>query len=141
MPLSPDFHDILEIFVYTNLPILINPLTAVATFTTTVGAPAVATRAITTSTPTIPAKIFTPDVLVALQTSALDNFTALGLQPDLDEIAKVFFANLPAAPPAVTPIAPSTPTAPAVPTTSPIITAVMPTPTAITTATLVATNF
>jgi hypothetical protein len=166
LPLSSDFHDILEIFVYNNLPLLMNPLAAAATFTTTLpvaatgltaaitptttttavitpitptaAAPVTTTTAVTapvslavtTSSPDVQAKIFTPDVLVALQTAVFNNFSDLGLRSDIQQLADIFFAALPAAPAAITPITPNTPTTPTVPTapTIPPVTTVTTTP-------------
>jgi len=87
-------------------PTTTTPVTATTSVTTSAG------LAVTTSSPTIQAKIFTPDVIVALQSAVFNNFTDLGLQSDIQELASVFFANLPAVPPAVTPITPNTPTTP-----------------------------
>lgn len=177
MPLNADFHDILEIFIYTNLPLLMNPLAAAANFTTTssvaatnlttalsststvsgtvassspvrtpTGARPVTTGtvvtavippAISTASPAIPSKALPPSVIVSLQSSVLDNFNELGLNADIEELARVFFANLPAVPPANIPTAPTTATTPTTPTTptAPTISASQVTTTVVTSAT------
>lgn len=79
--LKPDFQDVLVTFVYTNLPALMNPTsTVVIVEQPTVTAP---------STDTIQ---FTPEVLAALKTYVLNNFDALALPADIQEIVRQFFA-------------------------------------------------
>ena len=79
--LKPDFQDILVTFIYTNLPALMNPeSTVVIVDVPTATAP---------STDTIE---FTPEVLAALKTYVLNNFDALRLPSDIQEITRQFFA-------------------------------------------------
>lgn len=88
MPLRPDFQSILATFVYNNLPVLMNPANAFRVVITSTAAP-------TTATSEVPVLVIDPGVLQALQAAALDNFASIGLPPDIGQIAKQFFANLP----------------------------------------------
>ncbi len=134
-PLPSDAHNILEVFVYTNLNVIMSPtstvaaaiptantatMTATATTTTpTTATTATATTATTPATSTIPtfSPGTTPQLLSILQTFVLDHFTNLRLPRDIDVITREFFANLPAVTPTVTPTTPITPTTPTVPIT------------------------
>lgn len=86
MVLRRDFQDILSVFIYTNLPVLMNPGNALRVVVSSSALP---------STEPNPVLIIPPNVLEALQAASLDNFTSLGLPPDIGQIAKNFFANLP----------------------------------------------
>jgi hypothetical protein len=89
MPLRPDFQSILAVFVYNNLPVLMNPANAFRVVITNNVTP------ITTTPSGVPVLSIDPSLLQALQAASLDNFANLGLPPDIAEIAKQFFANLP----------------------------------------------
>ena len=97
MALRSDFQVTLQSFIYTNLPVLMNPSNAINVV--------IANQVITT-TPTvaisvaptinaIPVIIFPPQIVDALQTYVLDNFPDIGLPQDIQQVAKNFFANLP----------------------------------------------
>jgi hypothetical protein len=107
--LPNDFQDVLEVFVYTNLTLIMNPLnaTALASTTTTTG---------TTTTITLPPG-FTPELLTALQTAVLNHFTNLGLPADIEVLTREFFANLPPSTSTVTSLSPTPPITPITPTT------------------------
>lgn len=100
MPVSPDFHDILVIFVYNNLPILMNPAnarnvvvsTSIVPMTPTTPTTPTSTTTLASTTPVI---TIDPSFLQALQAAALNNFTNLGLPLDIQQIAQNFFSNLP----------------------------------------------
>jgi hypothetical protein len=89
MPLRPDFQSILATFVYNNLPVLMNPANAFRVVITNNVTP------ITTTRSGAAVLNIDPSLLQALQAASLDNFTSLGLPPDIAQIAKQFFANLP----------------------------------------------
>ncbi len=97
MALRSDFQVILQSFIYTNLPVLMNPSNAINVV--------IANQVITTN-PTVaisvattinaaPVIIFPPQIVDALQTYVLDNFPDIGLPQDIQQVAKNFFANLP----------------------------------------------
>ncbi|MCE5284954.1 MAG: hypothetical protein LLG02_03765 [Pelosinus sp.] len=89
MPLRPDFQSILAVFVYNNLPVLMNPANAAHVVITNNVIP-------TTATATgVPVLSIDPSLLQALQAASLNNFANLGLPPDIAQIAQQFFANLP----------------------------------------------
>lgn len=90
MPLRPDFQSILATFVYNNLPVLMNPANAFRVVITNNVTPIPAT-----TSSGVPVLNIDPSLLQALQAASLDNFTSLGLPPDIAQIAKQFFANLP----------------------------------------------
>lgn len=77
--LQSDFQDILITFVYSNLPALMNPASAV-----------VVTDVPVAGTPDT--VVITPEVLSALRPYVLNNFSDLGLPPDIQEIVRQFFA-------------------------------------------------
>jgi hypothetical protein len=89
MPLRPDFQSILAIFVYNNLPVLMNPENAFQVVITNNVTPITSTKS------GVPILSIDPSLLQALQAASLDNFMSLGLPPDIAEIARQFFANLP----------------------------------------------
>jgi len=102
LPLGSDFQNILEVFIFTNLPLLTNPnvvQTAVISNAIVPTAPTVplapTTPEASTAAPTTTTLVITPEVLLALQAASLNNFKDLGLRQDLTDIAQVFFANLP----------------------------------------------
>ena len=88
MTLKPDFQNSLQSFVYSNLPMLMNPTNARNVVVTNV---IISTPA--TNTP--PVLFISPEVLQALQSYTLNNFPDIGLPNDIQEVAKNFFANLP----------------------------------------------
>jgi hypothetical protein len=99
LPISSDFEDILTVFVYTNLPVLMNPANAmnvvVVSDTTT---PTATITSITPNVPvttTAPTIVIAPELITALQAGVINNFTDLGLPPDIQEITQQFFALLP----------------------------------------------
>ena len=113
MPLRSDFQNILEVFIYNNLPVIMNPASAQsAVFTDQIvpTAPIKPTTPIRPITPITSAESvnspaltslsrppvisITPQVVLALQTAALNSFSDLGLRPDLQQIAQIFFSNL-----------------------------------------------
>ncbi len=100
MPVKPDFHDILVVFVYNNLPILMNPANATNVVVSNSIVPTTPTTP-TTQTPTTtlasttPVITIDPSLLQSLQAAALNNFTNLGLPLDIQQIAQNFFSNLP----------------------------------------------
>lgn len=121
--LKPDFQNTLRYFVYTNLPLLMNPDNArniivtnaiIPTTPTTPTTPITpissapistivsvssttdTTTTVTTSTTsTAPVLTITPEVLQALQSYTLNNFPDIGLPTDIQEITKIFLANIP----------------------------------------------
>ncbi|BBB92110.1 MAG TPA: hypothetical protein PKA28_05445 [Methylomusa anaerophila] len=90
MALKPDFENVLTVFVYLNLPVLMNPGNAINIVVSAVPIPTPPT----TATGTIQTLVISPDLLLALQTASLNSFTDLGLPKDIEEIAKNFFALL-----------------------------------------------
>lgn len=113
MALKPDFHETLLSFVYSNLPILMNPFNAHNVVVTNTIIPTIPTApttpisptpipiiptTITSTTPTTntsPVLFITPEVLQALQSYSLNNFPDIGLPNDIQEVAKNFLATLP----------------------------------------------
>lgn len=103
MALKVDFQNTLEIFVFSNLPVLMNITNAmhvVVSNTITPTTPTnptipVSTPINTTTITPIPTLVITPDVLKAIQAYTLNNFPDIGLPQDIQEIAKEFLANLP----------------------------------------------
>ena len=106
MALKPDFQDALQAFIYSNLPILMNPnnaknvvisnniffTTAITATTPTVPIPSIsATQTISTA----PVIVIPPEFVEALQSYILNNFPNIGLPQDIQQVAKNFFANLP----------------------------------------------
>ncbi|SFL35596.1 hypothetical protein [Pelosinus propionicus] len=100
MVLKSDFQDTLEFFIFSNLPILMNPGNAInvvvsneiiSTIPTT---PLTPTSAVPTVS-TAPVLVITPETLQALQSYTINNFPDIGLPQDIAEIAKDFIANLP----------------------------------------------
>jgi len=121
VPLSSDFQNILEVFIFTNLPVLTNPNAAKSVLFTNNIVPTTPTSPIVPTTPITPASPVTPttptstptvlfippEVALALQTAVLTNFNDLRLPRDIQNIAQAFFANLPPIP--HTPVTPVTP--------------------------------
>lgn len=97
MPVAPDFHDILVVFVYNNLPILMNPANATNVVVSNSIVPTAPTTPTSTTAPTSTTPVITidPSLLQSLQAAALNNFTNLGLPLDIQQIAQNFFSNLP----------------------------------------------
>jgi len=85
MVLQADFQNILQYFVYSNLPILMNPSNANYL---------IVTNTITPTADTTPVIVVTPDVLEAIKSYTINNFPDIGLPKDIQEIANNFFANL-----------------------------------------------
>ncbi|WP_425059147.1 hypothetical protein SCACP_38130 [Sporomusa carbonis] len=83
--LYSDWQDILITFIYTNLPVLMNPANAANVVITSTPEPT------TSESNTL---FISPGVLPALQTYVFNNFPELGLPSDIEEVAKDFFANL-----------------------------------------------
>jgi hypothetical protein len=98
--LKSDFQDTLEFFIFSNLPILMNPGNAMNVVVsneiipTTPTAPLTATSAVPTVA-TAPVLVITPETLKALQSYTINNFPDIGLPQDIAQIAKDFIANLP----------------------------------------------
>lgn len=100
MALKPDFHETLQAFVYSNLPILMNPFNAHNVVVTNTIIPTIPTAPTTPISPTpttntSPVIFITPEVLQALQSYSLNNFPDIGLPNDIQEVAKNFLATLP----------------------------------------------
>ena len=119
MALKPDFQDALQIFIYSNLPILmnpanamnvvvsneINPITPTTPITPTIAntptaitpTTAIATAPISTNPAigTAPILTISPQLLSALQSYAINNFPDIGIPRDIQQVAKNFIANLP----------------------------------------------
>lgn len=79
--IRPDFQDILETFIFSNLPALMNPATTV----------------IVTNTPSITTAdtdsiVISPELLTALRTYVFNNFSEFNLAPDIQDIVRQFFA-------------------------------------------------
>jgi len=88
MVLQADFQNILQYFVYSNLPILMNPSNANHLIVTNTIIPTSPTA------DTTPVIVVTPDVLEAIKSYTINNFPDIGLPKDIQEIANNFFANL-----------------------------------------------
>ena len=118
MALKADFQDALQTFIYSNLPILMNPANArnvVVSNRIIPTTPSTSTpgTTITVSTPSIsaaqainagPVLNIPPEIAEAIQYYVLNNFPNIGLPQDIQQIVKNFFANLPP----LIPIAPNT---------------------------------
>jgi len=109
LALKPDFQDQLQIFIFSNLPLLMNPNNAMNVVVSNEIIPTTPTTPTTptSATPTIDTAsliIISPDILKALQSYVLNNFPDIGLPQDIQQIAKSFLANLPP----LIPIAPTT---------------------------------
>jgi len=96
--LKADFQTTLQVFIFSNLPMLMNSANATNVVVTTDIVP---TTPI--STDTTPVIIIPPDVLQALQSYTLNNFPNIGLPQDIQQLAQQFISNLP-------PLIPITPT-------------------------------
>ena len=95
MPIKPDFYNILTVFVYNNLPLLMNPTNVFLVTTTPATPSSIVDNTTLTSLATSNVITIDPNILQALQTAANNNFNSLGLPPDIQQIAANFFANLP----------------------------------------------
>jgi hypothetical protein len=123
LALTSDFKNVLNVFVFTNLNAIMNPVAAAGIFATAssvtetaVTAPAgsvigtVGTNAINRSiavSAAMQTEIFTPALLNALQSAVLNEYRELGVSKDVQDVAQVFFSVFPAATP-ITAFAPVT---------------------------------
>ncbi|WP_378955968.1 hypothetical protein [Pelosinus sp. sgz500959] len=96
MSLKPDFQDALQLFIFSNFPILMNPLNAmnVVVSNDILPTPTVSVSA-TSTIDTTSVIVITPEIVKAIQSYVLNNFPNIGLPQDIQEVAKAFFANLP----------------------------------------------
>ncbi|CVK19251.1 hypothetical protein [Sporomusa sphaeroides] len=78
--LQPDFQDVLETFVFTNLPALMNPAATVVVTTTP-----------ETTAPSTDIIVISPELLTTLRTYVFNNFSEFNLAPDIQDIVRQFF--------------------------------------------------
>ncbi|WP_373325550.1 hypothetical protein [Sporomusa paucivorans] len=78
--LQTDFQDVLETFVFTNLPALMNPAATVVVTTTP-----------ETTAPSTDIIVISPELLTALRTYVFNNFSEFNLAPDIQDIVRQFF--------------------------------------------------
>lgn len=97
MDLKPDLQDALQTFIYSNLPVFMNPGNAVNIVVSNVVNPIVATpnASVATTISTAPVLVISPELLEALQSYVINNFPDIGIPQDIQQIAKNFLANLP----------------------------------------------
>jgi len=97
LALKSDFQDTMQSFIYSNLPILMNPSNAMNVIVSNDIIPTtpISPTSTTSTIDTNPVIIISPEIVKALQSYTLNNFPDIGLPQDIQQIATDFFANLP----------------------------------------------